>query len=122
VQKLLNFLKRLLMMLRYGFRRNRIMVTQAVLCGKGSFVDIRYWLTRPDKISPQTKIYLIHQETGTHLEVMKLARIGPLKTNHAVLANNTGTALFRNRNDLVRPGSKVSLVLGNLRTDNIEVG
>ena len=120
MQSLLNFIKRLVIRLRYGFRRNRIVVTQAVLSGKGSFVDIRYLLSRPDKISPQTKIYLIHQETGTHLEVMKLARIGPLQTNHALLAK-TGTALFRNRNDLVRPGSKVSLVLGNIRADNIEV-
>lgn len=120
MQYLLNFINKLLMMLRNRFRRNRIIVTQAVLCGKGSFVDIRYWLSRPDNISPQAKIYLIHQETGTHLEVMKLARIGPLPTNHAIMAK-TGSALFRNRNDLIRPGSKVSLVLGNIRADNIEV-
>jgi len=120
VQRLINLIKRLLVTLRYGFRRNRIVVTQAVLSGRGSFVDIRYWLSRPDKIIPQTKIYLIHQETGAHLEIMKLARIGPLQTNHACLAK-TGTALFRNRNGLVSPGSKVSLVLGNIRTDNIEV-
>jgi hypothetical protein len=120
VQKLLNFLKRLFITLRYGFRRNRIVVTQAVLSGKGSFVDICYWLSRPGKGIPPTKVYLIHQETGVHLEVMKLARIGPRQTNHAFMAK-AGTALFRNRNGLVKPGSKVSLVFGNIRTDNIEV-
>ncbi len=108
------------MTLLYRFRRNRLVVTQAALSGKGSFVDIRYWLSRPDKVGPPCKIYLIHEETGAHLEVMKLARIGPLQTNHAYMAK-TGSALFRNRNGLVKPGSKVSLVLGNLRTDHIEV-
>lgn len=107
-------------MLRYCFLKDRIVITRAVLSGNGNFVDIRYWLSRPDKTNPQAKIYLIDKETGAHLEVIKLARIGPLKTNHAMLAK-TGTALFRNRNDLVSPGSKVSLVLGSLRTDNIEV-
>lgn len=120
MQKLINFLQRLFMTLLYRFRRNRLVVTQAVLSGKGSFVDIRYWLSRPDKVITPTKIYLIHQETGAHLEVMKLARIGPLQTNHAFRAK-TGAALFRNRNGLVKPGSKVSLVLGNIRTDDIEV-
>lgn len=120
MQGLFNLIKRILTIFRYGLRRNRIIVTQAVLCGKGSFVDIRYWLSQPEMVSPQTKIYLIHQETRTHLEIMKLARIGPLQTNHAV-SMKTGAALFRNRNNLVTPGSKVSLVLGNTRTDNIEV-
>ena len=118
--KLLIFIKKFLVMLRYCLRRNRIMITQAVLSGNGNFVDIRYWISRPDKINPQTKIYLVEKETGAHLEVMKLAKIGPLKTNHTLLAN-TGTALFRNRNDLIRSGSKVSLVLGSLRSDNIQV-
>lgn len=120
MHKLINLLQRWFMILLLKFRRNRLVVTHAVLSGKGSFVDIRYWLSRPDKVCPPTNIYLIHEETGAHLEVMKLARIGPLQTNHAFMTK-TGSALFRNRNGLVKPGSKVSLVLGNLRTDDIEV-
>ncbi len=120
MQNFFGLLKRIWILLRYCLRRNRIVITQAVLSGKGSFVDIRYWLSRPDKINPQAKIYLLDQETGAHLLVMKLARIGPLQTNHALLAQ-TGSALFRNRNDLISSGSKVCLVLGDLKSDYIEV-
>jgi hypothetical protein len=83
-------------------------------------VDIRYWLSRPDKLNPHTKTYLLDKETGAHLLVMKLARIGPLQTNHALLTD-TGSALFRNRTGLISRGSKVCLVLGNLKSDYVEV-
>lgn len=118
--RILNMLKRLWLKLRYCFIREQIVVTGAFLSGDGSFVAIRYWLSRPDKISPQTRCYLIHQETGRRLEIMRLTKIGFIKTNHATLAKN-GNILFRNQGNIITPGSKVSFVMGSLKIGNIEV-
>jgi len=107
MQKILSLLKRVWVLLRHCFRRDQIVVIQANLSGDGSFIDVRYWLSRPDKINPQTRIYLVHSETGTRLEVMKLAK--------------TGVALFWNRDNLITSGCKASLIVGSIRTDNIEI-
>jgi hypothetical protein len=120
MQKILNLLKRVWVLLWYSFRRDRIVVTQAILSGNGSFIDVRYWLSRPDRINPQTKINLVHPATGTRLEVIKLAKIGPVKTNHSMLTK-TGFVLFRNRDNLITSGSMVSLIVGSLKADNIEI-
>jgi hypothetical protein len=51
---------------------------------------------------------------------MNLAKIGPVKTNHTELAK-TGVVLFRNSNNLITPGSQVSIIFGKLKVDHIEI-
>jgi hypothetical protein len=118
--KILYQIKRIWSLLYCCFRKNKIVITRSVLSGNGSFIDVRYWLSRPDRINPQTKIYLVHPETGTRLGVMNLAKIGPVKTKHTELAE-TGVVLFRNSNKLITSGSQVSIILGKLKVDNIEI-
>lgn len=119
MSRIQNKLKELWLRFFYFFIRQQLVVTRAFLTGDGSFVAIRYRLTRPDKISPRTRCCLIHQNTGTRLEIMKLAKIGCIKTNHTTLAKN-GNVLFWNRDNIVTPGSKVIFVMGNLKVDNIK--
>ncbi|MEN6462471.1 MAG: hypothetical protein ABFC94_14040 [Syntrophomonas sp.] len=116
----LKIIRRLWVLLCYRFHSNRIIITRAVLCGDGSIADIRYWLSRPDKVDPSSKVYLIHQDSGTRLDVLRLAKIGLMKTNHAMLAQ-TGVVLFRNRDNVLTPGCKVSLIWGKLKAYNIEI-
>jgi len=118
--KILNFIKRIWSLLCYCFRKNKIVVTRAALSGNGSFIDIRYWLSRPDRINPQTKIYLVHPETGTRLGVMKFPKFGPVNTKHTALEEN-GVVLFRNSNNLITSGSQVSIILGKLKVDHIKI-
>jgi len=116
--KILYQIKRIWSLLYCCFRKNKIVITRAVRSGNGSFIDVRYWLSRPDKINPQAKIYLVHPETGIRLGVMNLAKIGPLKTNHTERAE-PGVVLFRNSNNLIKSGSQVSFILGELKVDHI---
>ena len=57
-------------LLTYRFRKTNIHVNQALLSGCGSFVDIRYWLSRPDQVKGSFPIYLIHEETCERFELM----------------------------------------------------
>jgi hypothetical protein len=56
--KILHQIKRIWSLFYCYFRKNKIVITRAVLSGNGSFIDVRYWLSRPEKINPQAKIYV----------------------------------------------------------------
>jgi len=116
--KILFQIKRIWSLFYCRFRKNKLVITRAALSGNGSLIDVRYWLSRPDKINPQAKIYLIHPETGTRLGIMNLAKIGPVKTNHTE-RTETGMVLFRNSNNLIKSGSQVSFILGEQKVDHI---
>jgi len=118
--KILDFIKRIWSLLHYCFRKNKIVITRSTLSGNGSFIDIRYWVSRPDRINPQSKIYLVHPKTGTRLGVMTLPKFGIVNTKHTALQEN-GVALFRNSNNLITSGSQVSFILGNLKVDHVEI-
>lgn len=107
-------------LLTYRFRKTNIHVNQALLSGSGSFVDIRYWLSRPDQVKGSVPIYLIHEETSERFELMRLAKLGPVKTRHKKY-QLAGILLFRNRNNTIKSGSKVTLIFGPLKATHIEV-
>lgn len=104
----------------YRFRRPKIFVTQAHLSGDGSFVDIRYGLSRPDKAQGRFPVYLIDESTGQRFELMRLPKFGMIKTRHNKF-RPSGILLFRNRNNILKPGSIVTLTFGPLEAKNIKV-
>lgn len=104
----------------YKLKKPKINVYEATLSGNGSFVDIRYWISRPDMINPKGETYLTDEETGIKLYLMKIAKFGAVRTQYNK-RNNTGVLLFYNRNGLVKAGSKVSVCLDTLIADNIEI-
>ncbi len=101
-------------------RKPSIRVLEAQMSGNGSFIDMRYWLARPDKIDPKGKIYIIHEESGEKLYLMHIARFGAIRTRHNKY-NNTGNLLFYNRNGLVKQGAKVSLYMDELAATGIVI-
>ncbi len=107
-------------LITYRFRGDKIHICQAVLSGHGSFVDIRYRLSRPDRAQGRFPVYLVDEATGSRFELMRLPRYGRIRTKHNKY-QASGILLFRNRSNIIRTGSRVTLVFGPLRVQHIEV-
>jgi hypothetical protein len=102
----------------YWLRKPQIRVYEASLSGNGSFIDIRYWISRPDKVNPKGSIFIVHDGSKAKLYLMQIARFGAIRTRHSKF-RNTGNLLFYNRNGLVTHGSKISLQFDNLVATDI---
>ncbi|WP_203364224.1 hypothetical protein [Bacillus sp. REN10] len=101
-------------------RRRKLEVTAAFLSGNGSFVDVRYRLTRPDKAEGRSHIFLIDEASGEVLPLMVLPKQGAVRTKHKN-DQRTGVLLFRNQKHFIKSGSKVTLVFGQFVVKNIEI-
>lgn len=77
------------------------------MSGDGIFIDIRYWLSRPDKINPTTTPYIITAQ-NQKLGLMHISKFGVIKSKHRK-HTNTGILLFYNKNKVVSNGDKFTL-------------
>lgn len=118
--KIWDFLLRVWYLITFRFRRASVKVTQAMLSGDGSFIDIRYWLSRPDQARGAFPVYLVDKTTGERLELMRIAKFGAIRTKHNKYINK-GMLLFYNRQNIIKPRSRTTLFLGSLIVDDIEV-
>jgi hypothetical protein len=118
--KNLNSLSKLFYLLTYRFRRARIQVNQAILSGNNNFIDIRYWLSRPDKFKSSSPIYLVDESSGQRLGLMRITKIGSIRTKHHK-HQSMGILLFYNRNKIISHGSQVTLHFGYFDVKNIKV-
>lgn len=69
----------------------------------------------------KAKPYLIDEATGTHLAVPALENVGELRQSPDPKADRTYFILFGNPGKLVKPGNRVSVVIGNFRVDGLVV-
>ena len=106
--------------LTYRLRKPSIMITAAMLSGDGGFVDIRYYLTRPDKAQGKFDIFLTNEETQQRLYLARLSKYGVIRTHHNKYRFD-GILLFRNRQYIVKSGGKVTLHFGDLKVAGIEI-
>ena len=95
------------------------------LSGHGHIVIFRYRVIDATKalsvINPQTKPRIIEQESGSQLSVPNLRMIGSFRqTPRKLIPGRTYFVAFSN-NGAVRNGSKVTVVLGDLRIENLVV-
>ena len=118
--KLITRIKKFIYIIVSKFRKPKIEVYQALFSGNGSFIDIRYWLSRPDMVNPKGNIYIVHDESGEKLFLMKIAKFGAIRTVHNKY-KNSGILLIYNRNGLVKRGSMITLHLDNLTALGVEV-
>jgi hypothetical protein len=93
----------------------------------GNVIDFRYRVTDSDKASllgdRKLKPTLIDKATGATLHVPSAPKTGPLRsTGQKLAAGRTYTALFANAGKVVKPGSKVTIVIGEFRAEDMVVG
>lgn len=113
------YLQKLYYRMTYHFVRPKMIVLQATFSGDESFIDIRYWLSRPDKINPKTSPYLLTGE-NKKLGLLHISKFGAVKTNIRK-HTNSGIVLFYNRDHAVNKGDKITLYWDGFKIENIEV-
>ncbi|MFZ5969645.1 MAG: hypothetical protein ACOYVK_20995 [Bacillota bacterium] len=118
--KVKNWLSNKWFTLIYPFKKPKLKVIQLQLSGDGRFIDVRYWLSRPDKMKKTTEIYLIDEESGIKCSLVKIPKYGYVRTRHRY-KRSMGILLFHNLDNTIRYGSKVTLFLGPFRLEHMEV-
>lgn len=113
---ILQWLVKIWFLISYKFRKSQIYINRVTLSGNDSFIDVRYWLSRPDKISGSITVYLIDEATGARFELLRLSKYGLIRTKQFA-----GILLFRNRKKQIKPGSKVTIPFGQLWVQHLEV-
>ncbi len=92
----------------------------------GYMLNFRYKIVNAEKVSslmgPRTKPYMIHQETGFKFKVPQMAKVGALYQRMSkAIPDRTYFALFENPNLLAKPGSKVTVVMGEFEVKDLVV-
>jgi hypothetical protein len=91
----------------------------------GYMLAFRYRVLDPVKAAPfndrKAKAFLVDEATGTALAVPALENIGELRPGATPESDRAYFMIFGNPGQLVKSGSKVSLVIGNLRADGLIV-
>ena len=92
----------------------------------GYMLDFRYRVINPDKasllLSRKEKPYLIDQASGARFMVPSAPKVGPLRqTAIKPIADRNYFILFANPGKYVKPGNKVTVVIGEFRAQNLVV-
>jgi hypothetical protein len=94
----------------------------------GNLIDFRYRIIDPDKALPlvdrRNKAYLIDEASGASLEVPNTAKIGPLRQTVRYgkpKEDRIYFVLFGNPGEFIKPGNRVTVVIGDFRVENLIV-
>lgn len=103
-----------------------IEVASLRLTAAGHMLDFRYRVIDPEGarrlLSRSAETYAVDQATGTRLVVPTTAKIGPLRqTSHGARPGRVYFALFANAGGVVRKGSLLTVVLGDLVLRDLKV-
>jgi len=96
------------------------------LSSAGYMADFRYRILDPAKAAPlmdkSVKPYLLDPASGAKFTVPTYAKVGALRAvTAAPLANRTYFILFSNAGRYLEPGSTVTVVIGDIKLENIKV-
>ena len=100
-------------------------VTAVRLSASGHMIDFRYRITDSDKASGLLKrgeaTFLIHEASGAKLPVSN-TKYGPMRqTAVKPQANRIYFILFSNSTAIVKPGDKVTVVIGDFKVEHLTV-
>jgi hypothetical protein len=105
---------------KWGVEAVAVRVTAA-----GSLLDFRYRVVDPEKASVlfdrRVKPYLVDQTSGARLSVPNMPKLGSLRAKGKVEADRVYFILFGNSGGLVKRGSRVSVVVGDVKLEDLVV-
>ncbi len=91
----------------------------------GYMLEFRYRIVDPVKAKSlndmESKAYIIDEVSGTRLAVPAMENVGELRTGDSPKADRTYFMIFGNPGRLVKPGGRVSVVIGNFRVEGLVV-
>jgi hypothetical protein len=95
------------------------------LTAAGFMLEFRYRVLDEGKAKPLfarlTKPLLVHEATGASLTVPVTAKVGPLRNSDPPVEGRVYWMFFNNPGQLVKPGDRVSVVIGEFRADGLVV-
>jgi hypothetical protein len=97
------------------------------LSAAGYMLDFRYRVIDPAKAAPlldrKIRPYLLDDASGAQLGVPDTAKLGQLRTTgrNKVVSDQDYFILFANPGRFVKAGNKMTLVMGDLRIENLSV-
>ena len=102
-----------------------IEITSLRMSAAGHMIDFRYRVLDAKKAEPlfaqENKPYLIDEASQKVLSVPQTAKVGPLRTTGDIKEGSIYWMFFGNIPGLVKPGSKVTVVIGDFRAENLVV-
>jgi hypothetical protein len=93
----------------------------------GNLLDFRYRIIDPEKASylvdRRNKAYLIDQSSGKVLSVPTTAKVGPLRqtVRYGLPKKDRIYFILFGNHHLIKPGDKVSVVIGDFKIENLPV-
>ena len=114
---------------RQGYAHSdEVTIESLRLAAAGNMIDFRYRIVDPAKarmlVDRTITPYLIEQSSGKTVEVPKSTKIGPLRQTTKYgdpPADRVFFVLFGNPGGLVQPGSRVTVVVGDFRAEDLIV-
>lgn len=95
------------------------------LSAAGYMLDFRYRVLDPEKAKTLFKgnnqTYLIDHATGSKLIVPSPPKVGPLRSSRQYLADRNYFMFFANPGRLVKSGGTVTIVVGDVKFENLIV-
>ena len=95
------------------------------LSAEGYMLDFRYRVLNAEKAAPlfdrKNKAYLIDQASGAMFLVPESPKVGALRTTRPPIADRNYFIFFANPGRYVKKGSKVTVVIGDFRVENLVV-
>jgi predicted secreted protein len=92
---------------------------------EGFFIDFRYRIVDAEKaaplFSPTTKPLLIDENTGAVMAVPTVPKVGSMRSTRKPIKDRGYTILFANPNKHIKPGHKVTVVIGDYRAEHLIV-
>jgi hypothetical protein len=98
----------------------------AVLLSAGGYMlDFRYHVSDAEKAAPlfsrQIKPYIIEQSSGAKFFVPETAKVGALRQTRKPYPDKNYFIIFGNPAKYVKKGNKVTVVIGDLKIENLAV-
>jgi hypothetical protein len=95
------------------------------LASNGYMLDFRYRVTDPGKALPlfdrKIQPYLVDEGSGAHFYVPNPPTIGSLRTTRPPQEDRVYFIIFGNPGKYIKPGSRVTVVVGDFKAENLTV-
>lgn len=98
----------------------RMEVVQCRLAANQEFVGVQFRMIGADRFDAvTTEIFLVDELTGARYPVVHLQRIGRLAEFGAPGEKDVHSAMFRNLEGKLKPGTRVTVVIGTARREHL---
>jgi len=105
---------------RWGVKPLTVRIT-----AEGFFIDFRYRIVDAEKaaplFSPTIKPLLIDENTGAVMAVPNVPKVGSMRSTRKPIKGQGYAILFANPNGHIKPGHKVTVVIGDYRAEHLMV-